>query len=390
MVQGAAVAEPVSLETVRLLWAASRPDPDADAIRAELHNGADVDAAAHTALVNRVGSLFWRALAVAGVQDRVGPRRALLEQEADLRRAQSVVLLPLALDRIVHPLRDVGLQPLIFKGPAVAARYPEPGLRSMDDIDVILPPGSHRAGVDALTRAGWTDVRHQRTAAPRRRDNYDTVLVHPDVPHLPLELHWDVASWHERATSVRAADLWQSRQPLSLFGTDAFGLPPEEELVALANHAGKPFHHFSRLVWSVDLAVVIDTAPEGVDWDRVASLARRWSCRTVLGVGLVHARRLGAEVPDALIALPSRQARRNRILPVLEESWPFVVPDEQMVYQLRYAFSDARARQAQLVLGELVFGAPTGAIPGRALRLIRQIATRARRVKRSVPDDPSG
>ncbi|HEX9549347.1 MAG TPA: hypothetical protein VF942_18540 [Acidimicrobiales bacterium] len=38
----------------------------------------------------------------------------------------------------------------------------------------------------------------------------------------------------------------------------AFGLPIEEELLALAAHAGKPFHQFQHLIWSVDIAVVMD------------------------------------------------------------------------------------------------------------------------------------
>lgn len=374
----------VSAATARLLWAAARPDPDAAAIETELESGADIDLAATAALANRVGPLYWRALRMAGVDDRLGAAAGPLKEEAKLRRAVADVLLPVALARIVHPLQGAGLDPLIFKGPSVAMRYPEPGLRSMDDIDVVLPARQHRAAIEALKGGGWEETYPPRAAVPRRSDVYDRAFVHRDVPQLPMELHWDVAAWHERATSVRAADLWRARRPVPLFGVNASCLPPEEDLVALANHAGKPFHHFGRLMWSVDLAVVIGATANDLDWERVGWLARRWRCRTVLAVALRQARRLGAEVPETLVALPSARRRRDAIEPVLDERWPFVVPTEAVIYHLRYALADSRVRQAELLLGEVVFDAPTREIPGRAVKLAARIARGSRRARNNL------
>jgi hypothetical protein len=374
--QWGAVEQRVVSSTAQLLWAAARPEPDVEAINRALAEGADTDRAATAAIVNRVGPLFWRAVHMAGVAERLDTAAVALEHEHKLRHAQAHIVLPIALVRIVEPLRAAGLQPLIFKGPSVAARYPDPGLRPMDDVDVILPSAAFRTGIDALTRGGWKDVRHSRTAVRRAKDDYDTVLVHPDIPQLPLELHWDVASWHERSTNVRAMTLWRSRQPVELFGIDTFCLPAEEDVVALANHAGKPFHAFDRLMWSVDIAIVIGATRGGLDWDRVAWLAHRWQCRTVLAVALRQARRLGADVPDALTALPAAPHRRASIAAVLDEEWPFTGYDEATAYELRHALADSAIRRAQLFAGELVFGAPTHEIPGRAVRLAGRLMRR--------------
>lgn len=376
MLASGALEQRVAPPTARVLWAAARPEPAVVAITDALAAGADLDRAATAAIVNRVGPLFWRAMRLAGVVDRLDSVAVALEQEHKLRHAQAHILLPVVLARVVEPLRAAGLEPLIFKGPSVAARYPDPGLRPMDDIDVILPPDAHRAGIDALVRAGWTDGQHRRSAVPRAKDEYDTVLVHPDVPQLPLELHWDVAAWHERSTNVRALSMWQSRRPVELFGIDTFCLPPEEDLVALANHAGKPFHNFDRLMWTVDIAVVIAATGGSLDWDRVASLSVRWQCRTVLAVALRLARRLGADVPEALTALPSAPHRRAPIDAVLDENWPFVGCDAATAYELRHALADSPVRRVELLVGELVFGAPTLHIPGRAVRLAGQLTRR--------------
>ena len=57
---------------------------------------------------------------------------------------EAVLLIPRALALAVRPLTDAGLEPVVFKGPAVAARYPKPGLRPMEDIDLLLPRAAPR------------------------------------------------------------------------------------------------------------------------------------------------------------------------------------------------------------------------------------------------------
>ena len=342
---------------------------------AEVDAGADLDRAAHAALENRVGPLFWRSCVDAGVDVRIGAERERLEREVVACRTQSRALLPLAMTRIVGPLRTVGLDPLVFKGPAVARLYPDPALRAMSDIDLLLPGHSHRAGVRALVDHGWEDVGHQRTRIRRAGDNYHTVLVHPELPQMPVELHWNMAAWHERATGLSVRDLWKSRQQVSMFGVEAFSLPAEEDLVALANHAGKPFHHFEQLIWIVDLVAVI-ASERDLDWEKVGWLADRWRCRTVLAVALHQARRLGASVPDPLLTMPAAVPRRAPIGALLQDDWPFTTPDDLKCYALRHTFADSSWRRAELLVGEIVFGESTAQIPRNALRLGRGIAQR--------------
>ena len=77
-------------------------------------------------------------------------------------------------------------------------------------------------------------------------------------------------------TALDPGKLWAMRQPLECAGTSAFGLPPAEELVVLAAHAGGPHHRFVRLVWMADLAMIVGAAAThgaAVDWDRVCAVA---------------------------------------------------------------------------------------------------------------------
>src|SRR5207249_2879053 len=105
-------------------------------------------------------------------------------------------------------------------------RYPAPGLRPMDDIDLLLPKALARQAVPVLERNGWARVRH-----PHRNPGYDFVFRHPAAPGVPLELHYQIARWGERPRGLDASDLWNARVAREVFGHPAWSLPPELEVL---------------------------------------------------------------------------------------------------------------------------------------------------------------
>lgn len=338
------------LATARLFWAAARvPEPDIDGVRAALDAGAPPELVAEAGLAQRLGPLLWRALDAADRVDALGHHADSLRTDAMVRRAQAELLIPRAVELAYTPLRDAGLEPLLFKGPAVAAEYPAAGLRPMDDIDLLLPPEQGDRADTALIAGGW------KSTPVRPGDHYDHAYVHPAAPHLPVELHRGLSSRRDQGNTLTLDRLWRVRRPATTLGVDTFVLPPEENLVALAAHAGKPFHNFTRLIWAVDLAVVIHAHPE-LDWDRLAAVAREVQCRTVLAVGLRMARRLGAPVPEEATAIQVSRIRRDSLGPVLDEGWPAAQPDDRVTHGLRYAMWDHAGRKAIMAVSEVTDG----------------------------------
>jgi hypothetical protein len=238
---------------------------------------------------------------------------------ADSSRMEALLLLPRAVALAVRPLTDAGLEPVVFKGPAVAARYPEPGLRPMDDIDLLLPRADHQRAVHALGDAGW------QVALPGGRHTNATVLTHGGVPSLFLEVHYALEGASQRVTALDPSMLWAMRQPMECLGTTAFGLPPAEELVVLAAHAGGPHHRFARLIWMADLAMIVGASAShgtAVNWDRVRAVAEAAQCVAVVGAALEMARRAGLDVPAGLFSLPARGRRGDIVSQLLSISWP--------------------------------------------------------------------
>ncbi|HWW52639.1 MAG TPA: nucleotidyltransferase family protein [Acidimicrobiales bacterium] len=358
----------MGVATAELLWAGCRPAPDADAVRAAVAAGADVSLAAELAVGQRVSPLLWRALSEAGcVPNGDGePWVDLLRNDAVRCRAHALLILPELAPRVLVPLAAEGLTPLIYKGAALVDRYPAPGLRPMDDVDLVLPREEVDAAVSALLRVGWRVV----PPVPGSH-HHETILVNDAVPGLPIELHRALADWRERSNRLTSLDMWRWRSPGRVFDEAAYVLPIEEEIVAVAAHAAKPFHVFDRLVWAVDVAVVIEDAERrgrAVDWERVDQLARRARCRTGLAVALTQAGRLGATSPPWLRDCPAVRARRRALLPLLGPEWPLVERGWGTRTRLRYALVDDWRQRVTLLAAQLLEDGPTG-IPRNALHL---------------------
>ena len=365
-----------------ILWAVACPTPDADAVRslvdARIDGGADLGAVVSTACRQRLGPLLWRALVAANREERLGPWAEELATESLMRRQEALLLHPHALARAVQPLKSVGLQPVVFKGPAIAVRYPAPGLRPMVDVDLLLPQRDRGKAVAALSVAGWRPV-----ARPGRR-HYDTVMTHPDVPSLVLEVHHGLDVWYERSNRLRIDALWECRVPFECMGVEAFGLPAEEELVALAAHAGKPFHCFSELIWATDVAVAGLTNAAAIDWHRVERLSSAWRCRTVLAVALSQAARLGLDVPPDLLDTRASRIRRGALAPLFDVRWPVVDLTDSLRTRLRYALVDDWVRRATLFVVAPA-PAPVWRWPGRLAGTGWRATGRAWRLARTSP-----
>jgi hypothetical protein len=332
--------------TARLLWEACRPDTDPASVRRALAGGADVSLAVSAAEDHRISPLLWRALDEADALDELGADRAPLKGTADAFAMEALLLIPRAMQLAVGPLTAAALEPVVFKGPAVAARYPRPGLRPMEDIDLLLPRTDHARALSALAAAGWT------VARAAEGEQYDTVLTHPEVPSLFLELHFGLETASQRVTALDPVTLWARRQPAVVASTPAFVLPLDEELVVLAAHAGKPHHGFVRLVWIADIAMIVRAAESDgnpVDWERVRAVAGSTQCVTVVGAALAMARRAGVDAPTGLFPLPTRGWRGAAMRQLLSESWP-LTHLELPGYQLNYALTDDRVQRLKILL----------------------------------------
>jgi hypothetical protein len=312
-------------------------------VRAAVAAGADLDAAASLAVAQRVSPLLWRGLEAAGVAHPTTQWGAELKPHPARCPAHSRLVLPRVGALAFTPLVAAGLEPLVIKGGALAHRYPDPGLRPMDDIDLVLPTHQIETATAALVGAGWT--LHETP----KRQKHEEQFTHPALPGLHVDLHRSLGTWRNRSNRLTTDGLWAQRQATTLFDAPAFVLPPALEFVMLAAHAGKPWHTFDRLIWIVDLAVV---AHEGLDWDAVARIAAEASCTTAVAVGLAQAAHLGLDSPAELRRIDGAW-RRHALKPLLSDDWPAMSHSREQRATVRNALVDDRATRALLLVNEL-------------------------------------
>jgi hypothetical protein len=363
--------------TASLLWAACRPDPDEEACEDARRRGADLDRASRVAVAQRVSPLLWRVAQRWATGDCAWSAR--LRDDSRRCKAQASLVRPLLRTHLLEPLAAAGLQPMVMKGAAVAGRYPEPGLRPMDDVDLLVRPGEHAEAAEVLRRNGWVTT-------PRQGPDYSLSLAHPAMPGLPVDLHLDLAVREEQVFRFTAADVWEGRRPATLYGAEAFVPDPETELLLLATHAGKPFHNFDRLLWAVDAAVIIRAASSAgapIDWGRVGDASRRAAARSALAVLLTQARRLGADSPAALRQVDAGSTRRRALDPPRSEAWPLERLGKAERDRLTYAVIDDHWLRVRHLAFESVSEGFFDA-PSRAASLGWRILRRAWRLRRGA------
>src|SRR5919108_517512 len=294
---------------VELLWAGASTAPDVRRVAAAARD-ARLEYVLDVADRQRVGPLLLRSLGSAGVD--LETLRSDAIGRAQLWGAHAKLALPAAATAALQPLNEAGLRPLVLKGLALVDRYPAPGLRPMDDIDLLLPREVIRPAAKVLLGAGWRQISHQQPDP-----GYDVALRHPSAPGVPLELHYELARWQERTNDIDARRVWAARTPLEVFGRPAWGLPPELELVTLIAHAAKRFHLFRRLLWSERSAWPGATCFAR----RAASRGGRWPRRSRARCSeLHHSLRAPACVPGATSSVrpdggassPRRSSSRRR------------------------------------------------------------------------------
>jgi hypothetical protein len=347
-----------------LFWAAARLEPDMDAVVAAVRDGADLSEVSGAAIQHRCSALLWGALDDAGLLDPGAPWYPELRRDVKCCQAQAEIVFPRVGDAVFTPLKKAGLELLTLKGAALFDRYPRPGLRPMDDIDLLAPGPLFRHALEVVTAAGWS-IRREATLRW-----HEAILVHPGLPGLSLEIHRDLASWARRSTRLRGRDLWDRRVPISIAGSPAFGLGPEDELLLICTHMSKPFHVLRRMIWVVDLAVVVEAAERAgrpVNWDRLGSLATATKSRTALAAGLTLATRIGVDSPAELRRMTASRARRAAVEAAFDYTWPLDTPSTRTLHRLGYALVDDWRLRSALFVDELTEPNWRGA-PGRGVR----------------------
>jgi len=216
-----------------------------------------------------LGPLLYWHLKAAGIAPPLGVKRQL--QGLYLRHRHANQIRSQALAEILSAFAQADIPARVLKGAALAwLIYPEPGLRPMRDIDILVPANQAREAQQILQRLGFNaplpdpaqPLPDKHLALASRRD---------DGLQVSVELHHNLCHAFE-PLSVTMADLTGPPLVFTVNGVPAQTLGPEDMLGHLSQHIA---YHASiwepiRLVWVADLVGFANRFAAQIDWDKVA------------------------------------------------------------------------------------------------------------------------
>jgi len=258
--------------------------------------------------------------------------------------------------RCLHQLAGVwdalsrtGAPLLLLKGAALAETlYGDPGLRTIGDIDLLIPAEHVRGCRDALLDLGYRPTQLEEQPGSLLETSNQEAFEPPPPYRTLVELHWHIVDVPYYMHRIPVAWFWDNSEAAEIAGRPFRVLNPEANLVYLPSHLA--FHHrFQRLHSLFDLALLIARRGEEVDWARVAAAARSFELLAVLRETLDRLARSWPALPldearrQAAAAAPSRMdARLYRHLTAEARSTPLrfyttlvTLPD--LASRLRYA-----------------------------------------------------
>ena len=170
------------------------------------------------------------------------------------------------LEKAFQLFRSAGIEPILVKGWAIARRYPELGLRPLGDFDLIVEPSKLLSAKDLLQSS--------------------------DGRSLSIDLH----KGFEGLDQLTFEELYSRSKTVSLNDAKIRVLADEDHLRVICVHLLR--HGAFRPLWLCDVAVAVENAGAGFDWDRCLTNSRRHSEWVACTIALARDL-LGADLRDA-------------------------------------------------------------------------------------------
>lgn len=244
--------------------------------------------------------LDWQSLTVQAEQHGLAPLlySALKHYPANLpapiaeRLKLAYVRSTLAADYVRADLKEIhalltacNISVVLLKGAALAFwLYPDPGLRPLGDIDLLIAP-EHMAQAQAeLQRIGYELTAEvspgfqeqfwSECTLVRRGSRPSQVDLHSHLITTPYYRQWIPIEW-----------FWEQTSELSLNGVRVRTLTPLAQILYLASHAILA-HPYERLIWFFDIALVLKQYSTQVDWTELTTRAMDWHIAPALAKGM--------------------------------------------------------------------------------------------------------
>lgn len=261
--------------------------------------------------------LLQRALAGSSVPSITPAQRVALQAAATTAVAHNLL--------IYHALADLlrALVPqttvVVLKGVALGpVLYPATSLRSLRDIDLLVPRASIPAALRILNDTGYVHVPELAPGINQQIEHHEHLEGGPHHS-IAVDLHWNLVSGDADWRTPPMEWFWQQTEPwqpqgsprLARIVADAVAqgrsiqqLTPTANLLYLAAHC--MLQHGgaqARLIWLYDLHLLLTVCAARIDWLEVLERAAAFRWAAALHAALLETQRcFGTPLPAGVLA----------------------------------------------------------------------------------------
>jgi hypothetical protein len=172
--------------------------------------------------------------------------------------------------QVVSDLGRAGFDPVVTKGPGIAAIIPEGDTRVYVDLDVVVPPSDFKAALAFLRQQEFVPTLPQQGWAYFERYCGEAInLVRDDGA--AIDLHHTIPPWHWGAR-LSVAELQGRAIPLTVAGHEIKVVDPVHNLMVAALHVVSDKGYPGRSLWAWRDVLLLASV---CDPDVVAETARR-------------------------------------------------------------------------------------------------------------------
>ena len=255
-----------------------------------------------------------------------GAPRALLERTAASYRRNAMMMLQRTADlrRLDEALRTAGIPYLVLKGPILAHTvYPEPAMRTMLDLDLLLHDADLERATKTLEELGYRVPEHFAGTTTNPGDT--PPMIDTKFGSAVLELHTVLDSMPHGDSSADAAWAGARRVPIG-HGVELPTLGRDEFFAHVVMHVSRHHRFEGELRSLLDVALFLQSDEASLDW---RALDEEWQRRGIspwieLTITLAHIL-LGSPIPDVF---ENRRPSLEALAIAAEQLW---VTDEHFV-----------------------------------------------------------
>ena len=176
------------------------------------------------------------------------------------------------LSGILTLLKAGNIPVIVLKGGVLAYRiYPAPGLRPMNDLDILVPPNKAEAVVSILREAGFTDSLFDDPTPPDHR-HLPVVMQTTDEMVVSIEVHRALGGTPRFPEGESFDELWKTAVSYS-FATVNADVSATAHMLGYEDMLWHLYAHMisehTRLIRIVDIVGFAEQFMHEIDWQRI-------------------------------------------------------------------------------------------------------------------------